>query len=312
MTEELKLTFLGTSSAVPTARRNHPALLLKFKNENILFDCGEGTQRQFRKAKLNPCKTTRIFITHWHGDHTLGIPGLLETLIMNGYNGTLKIYGPKGTKKRMDEIMNFHLKWYLQNATTEQTNLKIEINELKSGEQVDEKEFKIEAQNSDHQINSLSYSFTIKEKQRLDKNKLKKLKVPNGPLLGELAKGKTIKHDGKKIDGSKLLYKEEQRKVTILSDTRYQKTLEKFAKNSEILICEATYSEDEQEIANEHYHMTSKQTGELAKKSKSKKLFLTHLSQRYDTKKGEKQILNEAKKVFKNTEIAEDLMSLKL
>ena len=102
----IQITFLGTSSTVPTAERNHSAVLLKYKEENILIDCGEGTQRQFRKAKINPCKTTRLLLTHLHGDHTLGIPGLFQTLNMNNYKKTLQIYGPKGTKKFTKELIS--------------------------------------------------------------------------------------------------------------------------------------------------------------------------------------------------------------
>ena len=101
----IKLTFLGTSDSIPTEERNHTSILLTYEGENILIDCGEGTQRQIRKAKLNPCKITRILITHWHGDHVLGIPGLLQTLSMSGYNKTLYIYGPEGTKKFMKELL---------------------------------------------------------------------------------------------------------------------------------------------------------------------------------------------------------------
>ena len=100
----IKVKFLGTSGAVPTAERNHTSMLLEYENENILIDCGEGTQRQFRKARINPCKITRILITHWHGDHVLGLPGLLQTLGFSEYNKTLYIYGPKGTKEFMQNL----------------------------------------------------------------------------------------------------------------------------------------------------------------------------------------------------------------
>src|SRR3989344_5690783 len=95
MTKEIKLTFLGTADAIPSKARNHTAILLSFGGENILVDCGEGTQRQFRKADLNPCKITKILITHWHADHVLGLPGLLKTMAMNGYNKKLVIYGDR-------------------------------------------------------------------------------------------------------------------------------------------------------------------------------------------------------------------------
>src|SRR3989344_1615647 len=100
----IEITFLGTSQATPTAKRNHTAILLRYKSDSILIDCGEGTQRQFRIARINPCKLTRILITHWHGDHVLGLPGLLQTLALNGYNKTLKIYGPRGTKQYVDAL----------------------------------------------------------------------------------------------------------------------------------------------------------------------------------------------------------------
>ena len=106
MAEKINLTFLGTSQAIPTAKRNHTSILLQYKAENILIDCGEGTQRQFRKAKLNPCKLTRILITHWHGDHILGLAGLLQTLLLNGYSKTMYIYGPKGTKQDLSALID--------------------------------------------------------------------------------------------------------------------------------------------------------------------------------------------------------------
>ena len=107
---KIPITFLGTSQAIPTAKRNHTSILLSYNSENILIDCGEGTQRQFRKAKINPCKLTKLLITHWHGDHILGIPGLLQTLALNNYNRTLEIYGPKGTKKFMNLMQQIFFK----------------------------------------------------------------------------------------------------------------------------------------------------------------------------------------------------------
>jgi len=297
MTENINITFLGTGSAVPTKRRNHPAVLMQYKDENLLFDCGEGTQRQFRYANLNPCKITRIFISHWHGDHVFGIPGILQTLALNKYSGKLYIYGPKGTKQFMDLYERLFIK---KGSTYE-----IEIKECIEGTILEEKEFQIDCMQMNHDCPCLAFSFTIKEKSRIDKAKLKKLKLPeNSPLIGELAKGKTITFDGKKIDGKKLIYTENQRKVTYIMDTQANPQSIDLAKDSDILICESTYGEEEEEQAEEYKHMTSKQAAKLAKESKSKKLILMHLSQRYENPK---HILEEAKKVFKETKIAEDL-----
>ena len=326
----IQLTFLGTGSAVPTARRNHPAVLLKYKDENILFDCGEGTQRQFRKAHLNPCKITRIFITHWHADHVLGIPGLLQTLMLNSYNKTLHIYGPSGTE-RMTQLYiglfahkgeKFPIKVHEINSAGKISTISFGhiTNKHAKGGQVgtfsgtplDTKEFTIEALSMQHDTPSLAYSFTIKEKSRLNKEKLEKLKLPSGMIITELAQGKTIKYKGKTIKGKDLIYKESQRKITIIMDTIENPNTIKIAKNSDLLICVSTYNEEGAQLAKEHKHLTAKQAATIAKKSKSKKLFLTHLSQRNETKQNKKQILEEAKKVFKNTIIAQDLDNLEI
>ncbi len=297
MAEKINITFLGTGSAIPTARRNHPAILLQYKEQNMLFDCGEGTQRQFRKAKLNPCKITKIFISHWHGDHTLGLPGILQTLALNGYNGILEIHGPHNTKKNIQAILDFNMRNYLRNSKTEGYNFQIKAFDHITGTIIDTDEYEILCTKLDHEAPALAYSFKIKEKNRLNKEKLKKLKIPNGPLIKELTLGKTITINGKKIDGKKILYTEPSRKITIINDTRYIKELESFSKDSDLLICESTYSKEEQEIAKKHGHMTSYDAAKIAKKSKSKELCLFHLSQRYD--QIPKIIQKEAKEIFK-------------
>ncbi len=310
MAEKLKITFLGTSGAIPTARRNHPATVLKYKNETILIDCGEGTQRQFRKAKLNPCKITKILITHWHGDHTLGLAGLLQTLIMNGYRGNLEIHGPIGTKNEIDLLISTHLQSYFKFANETNSDLKIATFDHKIGKIIETEEFLIETIPISHTCRGLSYSFTIKEKQRLNKEKLKKLKIPNGPLLGELAKGKKIKLDGKEINGKEFIYLEQKKKLTLITDTSYKEELSNFAKGSDLLICESTHSKEENEIAESHGHLTSHQAAKIAKDAKVKKLALIHLSQRYDAIP--KKILDEAKEIFKETIIPKDLDYLEL
>jgi ribonuclease Z len=286
MAEKIDVTFLGTGSAIPTARRNHPAVLLKYKNENILMDCGEGTQRQFRKAKLNPCKITRILISHWHGDHVLGLPGLLQTMMLNGYNKTLKIYGPSGTKRKM--------RLYLDLFAHKGEKLSLEVHEVKEGIFIDEKEFFVGALPMDHDSPANAYSFVVKEQNRIDKKKLAKLKLPNSPLIGELVRGKVVKIGGKKINGKKLMYVEPARKISFVMDTRMTPNAVKISKDAELLICETTYSSEEKEIAFEHAHLTSTDSAAIAKKAKVKKLALMHLSQRYEAIP--KVILGEVKK----------------
>lgn len=295
MAEKIKIVFLGTGSAVPTVRRNHPSIYLEYKGEGILFDCGEGTQRQIRKAKINPCKISKIFITHWHGDHVLGLPGLIQTLILNGYNKTLELYGPEGTYRMMDAYQQLFIK--------KGNTFSINVNEI-TQKKLEFDNFYIMSEKMEHDCPCLAYSFNVPEKTRIDKKKLEKLKLPNSPLISELLKGKTITLNGKKVDGKKIIYKEQKKKITYITDTSLIKDLSEFAKDSDVIISESTYSREEEELAKKHKHLTSAQIAQVAKKSNSKKLILFHLSQRYENPK---QILDESKKIFKETVIAEDL-----
>lgn len=300
---KIPLIFLGTGQAIPTSRRNHSSILLQYKNENILIDCGEGTQRQFRKAHLNPCNITKLLITHWHGDHILGIPGLLQTLALNGYNRQLDIYGPKGTAFFMAKIMDMFVF---------KGSINYKIHEIDSGIFFENSDFKLEALPMIHGAPCLAYSFVEKEKIRINKEKLEKLKI-KGKIISELAEGKDILWNDKKMKAKDLTYSQPEKKITFILDTSFNKNMEKLAENSDLLICESTFlanSENGSQLAQDYHHLTAKQAAETAKHSKVKKLILTHLSQRYELQT--KQILEEAKKVFKNTEIAEDLMKIEV
>ncbi len=295
--DNAKIIFLGTGSAIPTKKHNHPAMLIQFKGENILVDCGEGTQRQFRIANLNVCKITKILITHWHADHILGIPGLLQTLMLSGYNKKLEIYGPKGTKKMMQIYQSLFV------PKEKSNKINIEIREV-NGKFIETEDFILEAKPMKHGTPSLAYSFTIKEKTRINKSKIKGIKLPDSPLIAKLKKGQTIKIGDLKINGKKVIYKEPSRKVTFIMDTSINSNCKKIAKNSDILISESTFSIDAEELAKSHMHLTSGQAAKIAKQSKAKKLILTHLSQRHE--KDSAEILRQAKRIFKNAEVAND------
>lgn len=298
MSNPINLTFLGTGQAVPTAKRNHTAVLLQYNGENILIDCGEGTQRQFRKAKINPCKLTRILITHFHGDHILGLPGLFQTLVLSGYSKILQVYIPKGTRHYLDLICKMFV-W--------REKLKIQINEIEKGKFLETKDFLVEALPMSHETPCLAYSLKEKNKIRIKKDKLKKYKL-HGAIIGELARGKDIIWNNKKIKVSSLTYMQKGKKISFIFDTEINSNCYKISENADLIISEAVYINNDKELAKEYKHLTAEQAGEIAKKARAKKLVLTHLSQRYDG--SEKIILNEAKKKFKNTIIAEDLMRI--
>jgi len=289
----IKVKFLGTSGAVPTAERNHTSMLLEYENENILIDCGEGTQRQFRKARINPCKITRILITHWHGDHVLGLPGLLQTLGFSEYNKTLYIYGPKGTKEFMQNLFKT---FFFQGKCP------IEIKEVE-GKFFETEDFYIEAEQMTHGIPCNAYNFVKKNQIRINKTKLKKTPL-EGPIIGKLKQGKDVIYQGKKYLAKNLTYKEEGRKISFVLDTSFNSKIIPFVKDSNLLICESTFDEEMKEKAGDYKHLTASQTAEIAKKAKAKKLILTHISQRYN--KNLKKIIEQAKKIFKDSTIAKD------
>lgn len=295
----MEVIFLGTSEATPTAEKNQTAIYLKYNAENILIDAGENVQRQMKIAKLNPCKINRILITHWHGDHILGLPGLLQTLALNNYGQTLKIYGPKGTKKFID---------FLLRAFIFQDKLKVEVYEVENGILVNEKDFSIESREMSHGTPCVAYAFIEKEKRKIDLEKAKKLGLGQSPLLGEIQKGKSIKFKGKTIKPDQISEIKKGRKISIILDTEINPNCYKIAKDSDLLISEATFSKELKDKAKERKHLTSEHAGLIAKKANVKKLLLLHISQRYNKK--EHIILDEVKKVFKNCELAKDFQKI--
>jgi len=301
MASKIKATFLGTSAQIPTAKRNHTAILLSWDKENILIDCGEGTQRQFKKARLNPMKLTKLLITHWHGDHVLGIPGLLQTLAANDYKKKLLIYGPKGTREFMKNMLNVFV-------FSGKIDFKIE--EVEEGKFFENEEFYLESKNVVHGTPTNAYVFVKKGQIRIDKKKLGKAKIESGPVLKKLKEGKDIVYKGKKYLVKNLTYREGDKKISFVLDSKFDEKISSFVTGSDLLVYESSFGSDKLEMARERKHMTAGQAAKIAKLSKSKKLILTHLSSRYALK--QKFILDEAKKIFKNVSIAKDLDSFEI
>ncbi len=285
---------------VPTETRNNSAILLSYKNEKILIDCAEGTQRQLRIAKVSPAKITKLLITHWHGDHILGIPGLLQTIAKDAPNRQIDIYGPKNTKKFISLILNLFI---------QKDKLNPKIHEITKSEFLNTQDYRLKAAKLSHTAPCLGYSFIEKDIRKINIDYLKRFNLKNNPIIKNLQQGKDILFKGNKILASKATYPKKGKKITIILDTAFTKNIENLAKDSDILISEATYLNDLKNKAQEYKHLTAAQAAQLAKNSKSKKLILTHLSQRY---KNINDIKKEATKIFKNTEIANDFLKIKL
>lgn len=295
MADRIRVIFLGTGSMIPDDKRNHPAFLLTYKSENILIDCGEGTQIQFRKSKLNPCKITRILITHWHGDHTFGLPGLLRTLSTSGYKRKLMIYGPRGIRKHIYEMFR---------AFGGPEGFQVEVKEA-LGKFFENVDFYLEAEKMIHVQPCNAYSFTLKGRTRIDKRKLRKFKIRDGKHIAHLKDKGWMVHNEKKYLAKNLTYTEKGKKISFVLDTMFNNKITPFVKDSDLLISESSFSSEHEKLARAYKHLTAKQSAEIAKKGRVKKLILTHLSQRYS--QHPEKILTEAKKVFKNTLIAKDL-----
>lgn len=294
MAEKIKITFLGTSASIPSANRNPSSILLQYKDENILIDCAEGTQRQLRKAKLNPCKINKILVTHWHGDHVFGMPPLFQTMVLSGYNRQMKVFGPRHTKYFMKNFVNVFVPVF---------KFKAEVNEV-SGKFFETNDFYLEAESMKHGIPTNAYNFVIKDKMRIDKRKLARAKLPVGKHLANLAKGKDIVYQGKKYKAKNFLYGEKGKKVSFVLDTLDNKRIVPFVKDADVLVCESSFSSENSKEAKEHLHLTAEQCGRIAKKAKVGKLLLTHISQRYEINL--KELLKDAKRNFKDVRIMKD------
>jgi ribonuclease Z len=296
----MEITFLGTTCMIPTKERNHQGIFISYKNEGFLFDCGEGIQRQFRIANIKPTKITKIFLSHWHGDHVLGLPGLLQTMSASEYVGKLLIFGPRGTKKSIKKMME---------TFKFDNKLDMEVKEINKTVFFDTKEYKLEALKLEHSVLTLGFSFVEKDKRKINVSYVKNLGVPEGQLIGELQNNKKITWKGKKINPKDATYLEKGTKISIINDTLLCNNCYKLAKDADLLISEAVHSTENEHLARRDMHLTAKQAGLVASQSNVKKLILTHFSQRY---KNIEDLLNDAKEVFDKVDCAFDFMKIKI
>ena len=297
----MNIILLGTSSMVPTKDRNHSAALLSYEKEKILIDCGEGTQRQLRKAKISAMKITKILITHWHGDHVLGLPGLLQTMGAGEYNKILEIYGPKGSKEKFEKMFDFFVH--------RSKRIKYKVMEVGDGKFFENKHYSLEALSLDHSTPTLAFSFIEKDKIKINMDYLRNKGLHSGPSIKNLQEGKDLIHEGKKIRVKDATTIVKGKKIVLVTDTAYCANAVKISKNADILFSEATFLNELKDKAKDYKHMTAKEAGTLAKKAKVSKLILIHFSQRYKNVKGH---VDEAKTVFANTEAGKDFQEFNL
>jgi ribonuclease Z len=294
----MRLIFLGTSAAVPTSERGLSSIALVRGDELLLFDTGEGMQRNFIKASLSMNKKMKIFITHMHADHCVGLLGLLQTMSLQGRERILDIYGPLRLSEFVKEnmrIMNFRL------------SFNINVHLISSeGIIIKENDYQVSCCNACHSIPSYSYCLTEFERPGIfNIEEAKRLGIPEGKLYHELQYGQDIVYKDTIIKSNQIMGPPRHgRKLGISGDTRPTSKLQNFFKDCDVLVFDSTYSYEKHHKAVESFHSTSIEAAELAKISGVKKLFLTHFSPRYEKTT---ELIQQASTIHDNVEAAEDL-----
>ena len=300
----LRVVFLGTGGSVPTVARSLPAVLLRRQGEQLMFDCGEGVQRQMVRAKVGFHRKMKIFVSHMHGDHVLGLPGLLQTMALLGRERKLEVYGPEGIGQFLEcvrESLQFGL------------TFSVEIREVcGDGVVCEEEDYTVEAVRSNHVVNSWSYAFV--EKPRAGKfhpEKAKALGVPEGELWSRLQRGDSVElADGRVVRSEEVVGSlRKGRKIAYSGDTRPFREFVAFAADADLVIHEATFDDALAEKAEADGHSTPSQAALQAKRAKANKLVLTHISARYADAG---LLLEQAQKVFGDVVVAEDFLVLEL
>jgi len=325
----MELIILGSSAAIPVRERNLPSAALKYKSELLLFDCGEDLQRKFVEAGLKFNKPLKIMISHFHGDHIIGLPGLLFRFGLNHRTAPITIFGPKNLflylflhKKILGlkadypinivEIDNENKK--LMNYESLESEIPSKEDDLENNTIFENDKYTLKYTKVNHSVLTFAYSFV--EKPRFGKFKPERadeLGIPQSNLWKKLQEGEIVEFEGKTIDPLKegiVGPKRPGRKVTYSGDTVPCENLIELGKNSDIIIHEATFSKDLSDIAAEKMHSTSVDAATDAKKMGAKQLILTHISSRYQ--EDAIKLLEDAKEVFPNTLLAIDLMRISL
>jgi ribonuclease Z len=298
----MQIVFLGTSGSWPTPKRNVSAIAVKRGPEVLLFDCGEGTQRQFMQSSLSFMQVSRIFITHFHGDHFLGLPGLIQSMNFFGREAPLEVYGPQGTQRLVADLLSLG---YFAPA------FPVDAKELGPEGEIDGGEYVVRAFEAVHTVPGLSY--VLEEKPRAGRFSLEKaqgLGIPAGPLYSRLQDGETVTIHGKKITPAEVLGPPRRgRKVVYTGDSMPSPTLVQRARGADVLIHDATSDAALEEKANRYGHSSSRQAAEVAKEADVRLLVLTHLSPRYEDPA---TILNDAKAIFDRVLLAEDFTEIEV
>ncbi|HRP08717.1 MAG TPA: ribonuclease Z [Gemmatimonadales bacterium] len=293
----IRLTFLGTGAAVPSVERNVTSLLLEREGEAILFDCGEGTQRQMMRYATG-FSISDIFFTHYHADHTLGLPGLLRTMAFQDRSAPLRLWGPPDARKHLGVLVGLGM---------ERPRFEVSISELEPGQAIERGDHAIVAAEARHKGRCQGYALVESERLgRFDPDRARAMGIPEGRLWGAIHRGETVTlPDGRRVGPAELVGpRRPGRKVVISGDTTPCDSIREIARGADLLVHEATFGADERQRAAETKHSTAHDAATIARDAGARRLVLTHISARYSREAPE--LLEEARAVFDETVIARD------
>lgn len=302
----MEITFLGTSSGVPTKSRNVSSVALRHtqRGEIWLFDCGEGTQHQLLRSELKTSQLKKIFITHMHGDHIFGLMGLLASCGLGAHAENVEVYGPPGIEPYLKACMKYSYTYFPYGVT---------MQTVTEGVIYEDAEFLVSVQPLKHRITAFGYRVEEKNRPgRFDVDKAKQMGIPFGPIYGELKAGKTVTlEDGRTFIGTEFCAPTEiGRKFVYCTDTVFCENAISLAQDADVLIHEATFAHQDAEMAFEKMHSTTTMAAQVALAAGVKKLMMTHFSPRYNFGNSitMKDLLKEAQAIFPETMIAHDFL----
>ena len=292
---DLDIVFLGTAGSMPTAQRAPAALLVRRGGDKLLFDCAEGTQRQLLRSSIGLLELEEIFITHFHADHVLGLPGMLKTFALRGRETPLRVYGPRGL---VDLLVS--LKRVVGRLTYE-----LELLELEPGDVLERDDYRLATFEVAHSVSALGWSLIEATRPgRFDVAGADALGVPNGPERGQLQRGEPVTvADGRTVMPDQVVGEPRAgRKIVVTGDTAPADSIVEAAWSADVLVTEATFAEEERDRAAETKHQTATQAADLARRADVGLLALTHLSTRYFGP----EIAEEARGIFPETVVPRD------
>jgi ribonuclease Z len=299
----LSITLLGTGAACPSVERNVAALPLAREGETILFDCGEGTQRQMMRYGTS-FAFREIFFTHYHADHMLGVTGLMRTMGLQDRSAGVTLYGPRGAAKLLGAAIELGI---------ERNRFPIAIVELQAGDRIRRDEYDIVIFPTDHRADTVGYAVVEHIRRgRFNPDRARELGIPEGPLWGRLHRGESVQlPDGRRIGPAELVGEPRRgRTVVYTGDTRPSPVVVEAARNADLLVHDATFGEDERARAVETGHSTAAEAAEIAREADVRQLVLTHISPRYT--RDAPELLAEAKAVFPNSIVARDGLTIEV